>query len=54
VDGHRDYKTTLIYADYATAANEAELVNAVFPREVSINLRKSDSNSNQENPGNPN
>lgn len=28
--GHRDYKTTLIYADYAPAANEAELVNAAF------------------------
>jgi integrase len=31
--GHRDYKTTLIYADYAPAANEAELVNAAFGRE---------------------
>jgi len=36
--GHRDYKTTLIYADYAPAANEAALVNAAccrspgFPR----------------------
>jgi hypothetical protein len=30
--GHRDYKTTLIYADYAPAANEAELVNAAFGR----------------------
>jgi hypothetical protein len=28
--GHRHYKTTLIYADHALAANEAELVNAVF------------------------
>ena len=28
--GHRDYKTTLIYADYAPAADEAELVNAAF------------------------
>jgi hypothetical protein len=28
--GHRGYKTTLIYADYAPAANEAELVNAAF------------------------
>ena len=30
---HRDYKTTLIYADYAPAANEAELVNAAFGSE---------------------
>ena len=28
--GHRDIKTTLIYADYAPAANEADLVNAAF------------------------
>ena len=28
--GHRDFKTTLIYADYAPAANEADLVNAAF------------------------
>jgi hypothetical protein len=36
--GHRDFKTTLIYADYAPAANEAELVNAAFARGASINL----------------
>ena len=35
--GHRDYKTTLIYADYAPAANEAALVNAAFACEASIN-----------------
>ncbi len=39
--GHRDYKTTLIYADYAPAPNEVELVNAAFsagdrPRPASI------------------
>lgn len=28
--GHRDIKTTQIYADYAPAANEVELVNAAF------------------------
>ena len=28
--GHRDFKTTLIYADYSPAANEADLVNAAF------------------------
>jgi hypothetical protein len=36
--GHRDYKTTLIYADYAPAANEAALVNAAFATDLSINL----------------
>lgn len=29
--GHRDFKTTLIYADYAPGDNEASLVNAVGP-----------------------
>jgi integrase len=28
--GHRDFKTTLIYADYAPSENEAELVEAAF------------------------
>jgi hypothetical protein len=28
--GQRDFKTTLIYADYASGANEADLVNAAF------------------------
>lgn len=28
--GHRDYKTTLIYADYAPAARERELVERAF------------------------
>jgi hypothetical protein len=52
--GHRDYKTTLIYADYAPAANEAALVNAAFDSAVSINLsinlRESGRTSNQGNP----
>jgi integrase len=56
--GHRDFKTTLIYADYAPAANEAQLVNAAFARgasiNLSINLSKSESNSNQEDPAKPN
>ena len=56
--GHRDFKTTLIYADYAPAANEAEIVNAAFARGASINLSiklsKSASNSNQEDPANSN
>jgi site-specific recombinase XerD len=28
--GHRDFKTTLIYADYAPSEREAEWVEAVF------------------------
>ena len=28
--GHRDFKTTLIYADYAPSAHEAELVERAF------------------------
>lgn len=28
--GHRDYKTTLIYADYAPVAHERELVERAF------------------------
>jgi integrase len=30
--GHRDFKTTLIYADYAPSAHEAELVERAFCR----------------------
>jgi integrase len=28
--GHRDYKTTLIYADYAPSAHEGEMVERAF------------------------
>jgi hypothetical protein len=28
--GHRDFKTTLIYADYAPSGHEAELIEHVF------------------------
>jgi integrase len=31
--GHRDFKTTLIYVDYAPSGNEAELVEAAFGSE---------------------
>ena len=54
--GHRDFKTTLIYADYAPAANEAQLVNAAFARgasiNLSINLSETESHSEQEVPAN--
>jgi len=51
--GHRDYKTTLIYADYAPAANEAELVNAAFGREgikEGIKLSATTHHQERENP----
>jgi integrase len=32
--GHRDFKTTLIYADYAPSAREAEWVEAAFASEI--------------------
>ena len=28
--GHRDYRTTLIYADYSPSAGEAELIERAF------------------------
>jgi len=31
--GHRDYKTTAIYADYAPSAHERELVERAFAAE---------------------
>ena len=39
--GHRDFKTTLIYADYQPGAGEAGLVNAAFAPSTnsSTNLR---------------
>ena len=32
--GHHDFKTTLIYADYAPSAREAEWVEAAFAPET--------------------
>jgi integrase len=34
--GHRDFATTLIYADYAPSAHEADLVDAAFGRSDSV------------------
>jgi integrase len=53
--GHRDFKTTLIYADYAPAANEADLVNAAFSlasTNLATNLSETESNPEQESPAN--
>ncbi len=62
--GHRDYKTTMIYADYAPSAGEVDLVNGVFSgtqREPtrragtnpSTNLRPNRVNSDQLEPSKP-
>jgi integrase len=52
--GHRDIKTTQIYADYAPAANEADLVNAAFGEGTyeGTKRRATESNSEQESPAN--
>ncbi|MGZ6589504.1 MAG: hypothetical protein ACXVHX_35215, partial [Solirubrobacteraceae bacterium] len=53
--GHRDFKTTLIYADYAPAANEADLVNPAFSfaaTNLSTNFSKTGGNSEQESQAN--
>lgn len=36
--GHRDFRTTLIYADYAPGAHEVELVNGAFASETTTTL----------------
>jgi integrase len=44
--GHRDFKTTLIYADYAPSSTEAEMVNAAFAStNLSTNLSATEDNS---------
>ena len=50
--GHRDFKTTLIYADYAPAAHETEMAERAFARGTNrgTNLSESQGNSKQENP----
>ena len=50
--GHRDFKTTMIYADYQPGAGEAGLVNAAFAPSTnsSTNLRPTQANSDQLQP----
>jgi hypothetical protein len=50
--GHRDYRTTLIYADYAPSAGEAELIERAFAAGTNsdTNLSASESNSGQLKP----
>ncbi|MGI8440464.1 MAG: tyrosine-type recombinase/integrase [Thermoleophilaceae bacterium] len=50
--GHRDFKTTLVYADYQPGAHEAELVERAFApsgHQLGINLSETDPNSEDRN-----
>jgi hypothetical protein len=52
--GHRDFRTTLVYADYLPSAHEVELVNAAFAGTNSgTNLEPSQANSDLQDPVNP-
>jgi integrase len=51
--GHRDLRTTLIYADYAPGAREVELVNEAFATSLATNLSPTQTNSNPADPVNP-
>jgi integrase len=50
--GHRDFKTTLIYADYAPAAHETEMAERAFARGTNrgTNLSESAGTSEMESP----
>ena len=52
--GHRDFKTTLIYADYAPAAHETEMAERAFARGTirGTNLSESAGNSEPQKPRN--
>jgi integrase len=39
--GHRDFRTTLIYADYAPGAHEVDLVNGAFAEHTDLSRRSS-------------
>jgi site-specific recombinase XerC len=40
--GHKDFATTLIYADYAPSAHEADLVDAAFGRGTNLGTNLSE------------
>ena len=51
--GHRDFATTLIYADYAPSAHEAEWAEAAFAPSGTVagtELSETESTSEQPNP----
>jgi hypothetical protein len=54
--GHRDLRTTLIYADYAPGAQEVDLVNAAFQgldTKVDTKLSEAQTNSDPAAPMSP-
>jgi integrase len=52
--GHRDLRTTCIYADYAPGTHEVDLVNGAFAyTNLDTNLRPTQTNSNPLDPVNP-
>lgn len=49
--GHRDFKTTLIYADYMPGEHEALLVNQAFgPQGINLGINLNRTGSNSETP----
>jgi hypothetical protein len=46
--GHRDFRTTLIYADYSPSAHEGEMVEAAFRGPIR-GPKLSETESNSEN-----
>ena len=48
--GHRDFKTTLIYADYAPSAHEAEMAERAFASAASSGINLSESESSAQDP----
>jgi hypothetical protein len=40
--GHGDFKTTLIYADYAPSAHESEMIERAFSRGLIRGLKMSE------------
>lgn len=52
--GHRDFKTTLIYADYAPAEHERELIERAFRQGINpgINLSETERNEDHRIPAN--
>jgi len=51
--GHRDFKTTLIYADYQPSSHEAKLVERAFGRDAKRGANLSESGANSEDPKTP-
>jgi hypothetical protein len=48
--GHRDFKTTLIYADYAPSEREAELIERAFGAGTNLSTNPSESGTTSDDP----